>query len=70
MFFAHFSVRKNHKRMDFILASLTAKPYNYKSCHKLLLLAQTLRIYGDDRVKRDGEVFIVSYLNIVTRKFY
>ena len=61
-------MRKNENRIKLIDACLKAKPNNYKSYQKLLQLAQALRIYGDNRVKREGEVgdssFCFKILNL------
>lgn len=54
--YCKFIVRKHDQRMDFIEECLKAKQRNYKSCHRLLQLAETLRIYGEDKTKREGEV--------------
>ncbi|KAK6630113.1 hypothetical protein RUM44_005664 [Polyplax serrata] len=52
-------VRKHNQRIKLVEACLTAKPKNYRSCQRLLQLAQTLRIYGEDRTRREGEVLIM-----------
>lgn len=52
-------MRKNENRIKLIDACLKAKSNNYKSYQKLLQLAQALRIYGDNRVKREGEVDLI-----------